>query len=61
MQCKGCGYSHSEIVYTRHDDKRNLINRRRQCLKCGLRFTTAEQLKQPRKPNDDRFNLGNVK
>lgn len=43
MQCKGCKYPDSHVVYTRHDDFRNRIERRRECLKCGLRFTTHEK------------------
>jgi len=61
MLCTGCKYPHSEVVYTRHDGIMNLKTRRRECLRCGLRFTTHEQLKEPKRPNDDRFQLGNVK
>lgn len=55
MQCTGCKYPHSHVVYTTHDDLRNMIERRRECLRCGLRFTTHEKLKEPKKPLDDRF------
>ena len=55
MHCKGCAYPHSSVVDTRHDDNRNLITRRRECLRCGLRFSTHEKYKEPRRPNDDRF------
>lgn len=61
MQCKGCNYPHTEVVYTRHDDNLNRIRRRRECLRCGLRFTTHEQYKEMKKPNDDRFPHGTVK
>ena len=61
MQCKGCKYPHSEVVYTRHDDDKNIINRRRECLRCGLRFTTTEHFKEPKRPNDDRFPQGQAK
>jgi transcriptional repressor NrdR len=58
MQCTGCKYPDSHVVYTRHDDMRDTIIRRRECLRCGKRFTTSEQLKEPRRPNDDRFPTG---
>lgn len=52
MQCKSCKYPHSEVVYTRHDEQKDHIIRRRACLRCGLRYTTKEQQKET---NDDRF------
>lgn len=58
MQCTGCKYPDSHVVRTEYDDSRNVITRRRECLRCGLRFTTREQLKEPRRPNDDRFPRG---
>lgn len=45
MKCKFCDYPDSSVVYTRHDDKRNLILRRRQCSKCAMRYTTQEKVK----------------
>lgn len=55
MQCSGCKYPHSQVVYTRHDENQGITNRRRECQRCGLRFTTQERMKEYRKPNDDRF------
>lgn len=52
MQCTGCKYPDSHVVYTKHDDVRQAIERRRECLRCGKRFTTHEKLKEPRKPID---------
>lgn len=49
MQCVGCKYPHTEVVRTRHDDKESLTMRRRQCLRCGLRFTTHEKLQDKSK------------
>lgn len=46
MICKNCGYDHSHVVETKHITLKNQIKRRRECLKCGLRFTTLESLKQ---------------
>jgi transcriptional repressor NrdR len=53
MVCKKCNYPHSEVVYTLNDDYKNLTSRRRQCLKCGSRFTTVEHYKD--KKNQDYF------
>lgn len=50
MQCKGCKYPDSQVVKTTHDNQRNAIARRRECLRCGLRFTTYEKIKDI---NDD--------
>jgi transcriptional repressor NrdR len=54
MQCTGCKYPDSQVVYTRHDDDET-IRRRRECLRCGLRFTTKESLREPQHTNDDRY------
>lgn len=45
MKCAGCGYPDSSVVYTRQDEDRNLTQRRRECLRCGLRFTTHEKMR----------------
>lgn len=58
MQCSGCKYPDSHVVKTQYDDARDTITRRRECLRCGLRFTTREQLKAPRQRQDDRFPMG---
>jgi transcriptional repressor NrdR len=47
MQCKGCGYSQTHVVYTRHNEKTKGTRRRRECMRCGLRFTTQEETKEP--------------
>lgn len=57
MLCPICQYSHSEVVRTTHDDNRNLILRRRECLKCGNRFTTNEKLRES-KLIDERLSVG---
>lgn len=46
MQCKSCNYPDSRVVETRHDDKTNQIYRRRECIKCGVRYTTQEHLRE---------------
>lgn len=45
MQCKDCKYPDSHVIYTIHHDLRGLIERRRECLRCGARFTTHEKLR----------------
>lgn len=52
MQCKSCNYPDSHVVYTRHDDFKNIIERRRECLKCGNRFTTHEKPREAKILND---------
>lgn len=48
MICKNCGYEHSSVVYTKHNERKNLTERRRECLKCARRFTTHEQYRVPK-------------
>ena len=45
MQCKSCSYPDSRVVETRHDENLNQIYRRRECIKCGVRYTTQEHLR----------------
>lgn len=60
MQCKDCKYPDSHVVYTRHDDFKNQIERRRECLRCGSRFTTHEKMRDE-KTNDERYPRPNAK
>ena len=39
-----CGYTESKVVDSRSADDGNSIRRRRECLKCGKRFTTYETI-----------------
>ena len=43
MSCSACGYSHTNVVYSRPDNDGKAIRRRRECPKCGFRFTTMER------------------
>ncbi len=61
MKCTGCQYEHSSVVYTRNDEVRNQTTRRRECLKCGLRFTTCEQPKVMRNSSASRLLQGSTK
>lgn len=42
MECKTCGYPDSKVVETNKSDDLKQIYRRRECIKCGVRFTTQE-------------------
>ena len=44
MICKSCGYPDSHVVDTKRDEKLNQIVRRRECIKCGVRYNTQEQI-----------------
>ncbi len=45
MNCKACDYPHSEVIRVTHDDNNNLNLRRRQCLRCGKRYSTIEYMR----------------
>lgn len=42
MRCIYCGHEDSKVIDSRSTDELNSIRRRRECLKCGKRFTTYE-------------------
>ena len=42
MRCPFCGYEESKVIDSRPTDEGERIRRRRECLKCGKRFTTHE-------------------
>ena len=42
MKCPYCSYTESKVVDSRPTDESERIRRRRECLKCGKRFTTYE-------------------
>ena len=42
MKCPYCGYDESKEIDSRPTDEGERIRRRRECLKCGKRFTTYE-------------------
>jgi transcriptional regulator NrdR family protein len=45
MQCKSCNYPDSRVVETNRDENTNQIYRRRECIKCGVRYTTQEHFR----------------
>lgn len=44
MRCPFCGYENTKVVDSRAYFERNSIKRRRECEKCGKRFTTHEKV-----------------
>ncbi|MCX7966448.1 MAG: transcriptional regulator NrdR [Syntrophorhabdaceae bacterium] len=46
MKCPFCGYTESKVLDSRTNKEMDTIRRRRECLKCGKRFTTAERLEE---------------
>lgn len=46
MKCPFCGSNEDKVVDSRDAKNGNAIKRRRQCLKCGKRFTTYEYIEK---------------
>ena len=44
MKCPYCGYKEDKVVDSRATQEQSAIRRRRECLKCGKRFTTYEYI-----------------
>ena len=44
MRCPFCSFIESKVIDSRPTDENTSIRRRRECLKCGKRFTTYEKL-----------------
>lgn len=44
MKCPYCGYNESKVIDSRSTDEDINIRRRRECLKCGKRYTTYEKI-----------------
>lgn len=44
MKCPFCAYEESKVVDSRPAEEGNKIRRRRECIKCGKRFTTFEAI-----------------
>lgn len=42
MKCPYCGFTDSKVIDSRPTDEGERIRRRRECLRCGKRFTTYE-------------------
>lgn len=55
MKCMSCGYPDSHVVESKKNEITNLIKRRRECLRCGNRFTTQERYRdQPMQGSKDK-------
>ncbi len=46
MRCPFCGYKEDKVVDSRATSEESAIRRRRECLKCGKRFTTYEYIEE---------------
>ena len=44
MRCPKCGCQNDKVIDSRSSRNGTLIRRRRECLKCGKRFTTYEEI-----------------
>ncbi|HPF86953.1 MAG TPA: transcriptional regulator NrdR [Candidatus Limiplasma sp.] len=44
MKCRYCGYMDSKVIDSRPTDEGLAIRRRRECIRCGRRFTTYEKI-----------------
>lgn len=44
MRCPYCSFTESKVIDSRPTDEYASIRRRRECMKCGKRFTTYEKL-----------------
>ena len=47
MKCQKCGFNDSKVVESRDIAEGSSIRRRRECLKCGHRYTTYERVEVP--------------
>lgn len=46
MECPNCHRNSSRVIDSRPSDENRAIRRRRECEKCGFRFTTFERIEQ---------------
>jgi len=46
MKCPFCGYKEDKVVDSRATGEESAVRRRRECLKCGKRFTTYEYVEE---------------
>ncbi|MDD5281811.1 MAG: transcriptional regulator NrdR [Candidatus Omnitrophica bacterium] len=46
MKCPFCGYKEDKVVDSRATSEESAVRRRRECLKCGKRFTTYEYIEE---------------
>lgn len=46
MKCPFCGHADDKVIDSRASSDGNAVRRRRECLKCGKRFTTYEYVEE---------------
>jgi len=46
VRCPFCGYKEDKVVDSRATAEESAVRRRRECLKCGKRFTTYEYIEE---------------
>ncbi|MFA5089947.1 MAG: transcriptional regulator NrdR [Candidatus Omnitrophota bacterium] len=46
MRCPYCGHKEDKVVDSRATQEESAVRRRRECLKCGKRFTTYEYVEE---------------
>ena len=46
MKCPYCGYKEDKVVDSRATAEESAVRRRRECLKCGKRYTTYEYIEE---------------
>ncbi len=46
MKCPYCEYPESKVLDSRMSKEMDTVRRRRECLKCGKRFSTAERIEE---------------
>lgn len=46
MKCPFCDYCETKVIDSRPTDEGQAIRRRRECIKCGKRFTTYEKVEE---------------
>jgi transcriptional repressor NrdR len=46
MKCPYCGYKEDKVVDSRATQEESAVMRRRECLRCGKRFTTYEYVEE---------------
>ncbi len=48
MRCPACGERDTRVIDSRDQDEGATIRRRRECVRCGIRFTTYERVEAAR-------------
>ena len=46
MKCPFCEHADTKVIDSRHTEEGHAIRRRRECEKCGKRFTTYEKIEE---------------